>query len=150
MGTSTRSLDGARAIYGGQVGSDNLVSPTLTAGKIVVFTVPLSATTGRRDWRFATFGPLTQYANAAGIVAISLDVVPRLTAQRLRGQQVHIRLTPTVDGPAPLALLVTPEAGAAASRCRPPSMGSPSGMKGAPSAETSSSSTCLPRTRRAT
>jgi hypothetical protein len=111
VGTSTRSFDGAKAIYGGLLGSDNLVSPAQAAGKIVVFTVPLNATTGRRDWRFATFGPLTQYADAAGIVAISLDVVPRLTVQRLRGQQVHIQLAPSVEGPAPLALLVTPEAG---------------------------------------
>ncbi|MEO6526877.1 MAG: M28 family peptidase [Gemmatimonadaceae bacterium] len=111
VGTSTRSFNGARAIYGGQVGSSNLVSPNLAAGKIVVFTVPLSATTGRRDWRFATFGPLTQYAGAAGIVAIALDVVPRVTAQRLRGSVVHIRAEPTFDGPTPLSLLVTPEAG---------------------------------------
>jgi hypothetical protein len=111
VGTSTRSFDGARAIYGGEVGSTNLVSPALAAGKIVVFTVPLSATTGRRDWRFATFGPLTQYAGAAGIVAIALDVVPRATAQRLRGNAVHMRAEPTVDGPTPLSLLVTPEAG---------------------------------------
>ena len=111
IGASTRSLDGARAIYGGLLGSTNLVPPAAASGKIVVFTVPLSATTGRRDWRFTTFGPLTQYASAAGIVAIALDVVPRAVANRLRGQQVHIRLETTVDGPAPLSLIVTPEAG---------------------------------------
>jgi hypothetical protein len=111
VGTSSPSLDGARAIYGGLLGSGNLISPTLAAGKIVVFTVPVSATTQRRDWRFVAFGPLTQYASAAGIVAIALDVVPRNILPRLRGAQTHIRAEPTVDGPAPLSLLVTPEAG---------------------------------------
>jgi hypothetical protein len=111
IGTSTRSLDGARAIYGGLLGSGNLVSPALAAGKIVVFTVPVSTTTNRRDWRFATFGPLTQYASAAGIAAIALDVVPRTTLTRYRGAQTHIRAEPTVDGPTPISLLITPEAG---------------------------------------
>jgi hypothetical protein len=110
IGTSTRSFDGAKVIYGGQVGSGNLVSPEAAAGKIIVFTVPLNATTGRRDWRFATFGPLTQYANAAGFIVAALDVVPRNTQGRLRGQQVHVRAENPLDGPTPLSLLVTPSA----------------------------------------
>jgi hypothetical protein len=110
VGTSTRSFDGARAIYGGQVGSGNLISPEQAAGKIVVFTVPNSAATGRRDWRFATYGPLTQFSSAAGIVAVGLDVVPRALVPRLHGPQVHIRAEPTVAGQTPLSLLVTPEA----------------------------------------
>ena len=110
VGTSNRSFDGARVVYGGVAGG-TLISPSLTAGKIVVLTVPVSATTGRRDWRFVAYGPLTQYADAAGIVAIALDVVPRNILPRLRGPVVHIRGEPTVNGPAPLALLVTPEAG---------------------------------------
>ena len=110
VGTGTRSFDGARAIYGGLVGSGNLVSPALAAGKIVVFTVPVSATTGRRDWRFSTFGPLTQYASAAGFAVAALDVVPRATQQRLRGQQIHIRPDDVLGEPTPLSLLVTPDA----------------------------------------
>jgi hypothetical protein len=110
VGTGTRSFDGARAIYGGLVGSGNLVSPALAAGKIVVFTVPVSSTSGRRDWRFSTFGPLTQYAGAAGFAIAALDVVPRATQQRLRGQQIHIKPQAVLDGPTPLSLIVTPDA----------------------------------------
>ena len=55
VGTGTRSFHGARVIYGGTVGSPNLVSPAAAEGKVVVFSVPVSATTGRRDWRFHTF-----------------------------------------------------------------------------------------------
>jgi hypothetical protein len=110
IGIGTRSLDGARAIYGGNVGSGNLVSPALAAGKIVVFTVPINATTGRRDWRFSTFGPLTQYASAAGFAVAALDVVPRNTQQRLRGQQIHIRPQAPLEGPTPISLLMTPDA----------------------------------------
>ena len=75
-----RSTARARSTAG-RVGSGALVSPAAAEGKLVVFTVPVSATTGRRDWRFHTFGPLTQYAGAAGIAAVALDVVPRVTAR---------------------------------------------------------------------
>ena len=110
IGTGTRSLDGAHVIYGGTVGSGNLVSPAAAEGKIVVFSVPPSATTGRRDWRFATYGPLTQYAGAAGIAAIGLDVVPRTTVGRLHGPQVFVRPQNVMPTPTPLALLITPDA----------------------------------------
>jgi hypothetical protein len=110
IGTGTRSFDGAHVIYGGTVGSSNLVSPAAAEGKLVVFSVPLSATTGRRDWRFHTFGPLTQYAGAAGIAAIALDVMPRVTQGRLHGPQVFVRPDNPLPTPAPLSLLITPDA----------------------------------------
>jgi len=110
VGTGTRSLDGARVIYGGLLGSGNLVAPSQAAGKVIVFTVPVSATTGRRDWRFPAFGPLTQYADAAGFVIAALDVVPRAIAGRLHGPQVHIKSESALAAPTPLSLLVTPEA----------------------------------------
>jgi hypothetical protein len=110
IGTGTRSFDGAHVIYGGTVGSSNLVSPAAAEGKLVVFSVPLSATTGRRDWRFHTFGPLTQYAGAAGIAAIALDVMPRVTQGRLHGPQLFVRPDNPLPTPAPLSLLITPDA----------------------------------------
>jgi hypothetical protein len=110
MGTGTRSLDGAHVIYGGTVGSGNLVAPAAAEGKLVVFSVPMSATTGRRDWRFHTFGPLTQYAGAAGIAAIGLDVVPRITQGRLHGPQVFVRGENIPATPAPISLLITADA----------------------------------------
>ena len=109
-GTGTRSFDGARVIYGGTVGSDSLVPPAAAEGKLVVFSVPVSATTGRRDWRFHTFGPLTQYAGAAGIAAVALDVVPRITAGRLHGPQVFVGVENVPPTPTPLSLLITPDA----------------------------------------
>jgi hypothetical protein len=110
IGTGTRSFDGARVIYGGTVGSGNLVSPAAAEGKLVVFSVPVSTTTGRRDSRFHTFGPLTQYAGAAGIAAIALDVVPRNTLARLHGPQVFVRPENPLPTPTPLSLLITPDA----------------------------------------
>jgi len=110
IGTGTRSLDGAKVIYGGTVGSGNLVTPSQAAGKLIVFTVPVSSTTGRRDWRFPVYGPLTQYADAAGFAIVGLDVVPRPIAGRLRGPQVHIQAENALPTPTPLSLLVTPEA----------------------------------------
>ena len=110
VGTGTRSLEGARVVYGGMVGSGNLVSPAAAEGKLVVFSVPLSTTTGRRDWRFHTFGSLTQYAGAAGLAAIALDVVPRATLPRLHGPQVFVRPENPLPTPTPLSLLITPNA----------------------------------------
>ena len=110
VGTGTRSFDGARVIYGGMVGSGNLVSPAAAEGKVVLFSVPVNEATGRRDWRFHTFGSLTQYAGAAGLAAIALDVVPRATVARLHGRQVHVRAENVLPTPTPLSLLITPDA----------------------------------------
>ena len=110
IGTGTHSFDGAQAIYGGQLGSGNLVAPSAAAGKVIVFTVPISPTTNRREWRFPSLGPLTQYAGAAGIAVAALDVVPRAIQNRLRGRQMHFRAEDPLPTPAPLSLLVTPEA----------------------------------------
>ena len=43
-GATTRSLDGAQAVYGGQLGG-TLIDPRDAAGKLVVFTVPVGART---------------------------------------------------------------------------------------------------------
>ena len=110
VGTGTRSFNGASAVYGGMVGSDDLISPAAAEGKVIVFSVPVSSITGRRDWRFHTFGSLTRYAGAAGFAAIALDVVPRATVARLHGPQVNVRPENPLPTPTPLSLLITPDA----------------------------------------
>jgi hypothetical protein len=107
LGASTRSLDGARVVFGGQLGG-RLVSPQDAAGKLVVFTVP-AGLTGRRDWRFYRLGRLTQYADAAGIAAVSLDVVPAATLRSLRGPNAR-PIVEGATGTAPAIILVTPAA----------------------------------------
>jgi hypothetical protein len=109
LGATTRSLDGAQVIYGGQIGGP-LVAPREAAGKLVVFTVAPAAT-GQRDWRFYLRGPLTQYAEAAGIAAATLDAVPANTLRRLRAPVTRVR-TSGATGTAPAVLLVTPAAAA--------------------------------------
>ena len=105
MGATTRSLDGVQAVYGGQLGG-TLIDPAAAAGKLVVFSVPVGAN-GRRDWRFFTQGTLSRYADAAGIAAPVLDVVPSGTLPRLRGAQVRPRME-YANASAPITLLVTP------------------------------------------
>ncbi|HET7189668.1 MAG TPA: M28 family peptidase [Gemmatimonadaceae bacterium] len=105
MGATTRSLDGVQAVYGGQLGG-TLIDPAAAAGKLVVFSVPVGAN-GRRDWRFFTQGTLSRYADAAGIAAPVLDVVPSGTLPRLRGAQVRPRAE-YANASAPITLLVTP------------------------------------------
>ena len=109
IGASTRSLDGARAVYGGQLGG-TLIDPRDAAGKLVVFTVPAGAN-GKRDWRFFTLGSLTRFAGAAGIAVAVLDVVPPATVRRLRAPATRPRAN-DLTGVAPIALLVSPSAAA--------------------------------------
>jgi hypothetical protein len=109
-GASTRSLDGARAVYGGQLGG-KLIAPRDAAGKLVIFTVP-PGTNGRRDWRFFQLGSLAEYADAAGIAAATLDVAPQATVRRLRSPQQTRARSSDVHGVAPTVMLVTPAAAA--------------------------------------
>jgi hypothetical protein len=109
QGATTRSLDGARVVYGGQLGG-TLIDPRDAAGKLVVFTVP-PGTNGRRDWRFFTLGSLARYSDAAGIAAAVLDVVPAATLRRLNAPQTRPRAD-KLTGVAPVVLLVSPAAGA--------------------------------------
>ena len=109
MGATTRSLDGVRAVYGGQLGG-TLIDPRDAAGKLVVFTVP-AGSNGRRDWRFFGLGPLTRYAGAAGIAGVVLDVVPPNTLRRLRLPATRPR-EEGLTGDAPISLMVTPGAAA--------------------------------------
>jgi hypothetical protein len=105
IAATTRSLNGVQAVYGGQLGG-TLIEPSAASGKLVVFGVP-TGSNGRRDWRFFTQGSLTRYADAAGIVAPVLDVVPAATLPRLRGTQVR-PTAENVAGVGPITLLVTP------------------------------------------
>ena len=105
LGATTRSLDGARAVYGGQLGG-TMIDPPDAAGRLVVFTVPVGAN-GRRDWRFFMLGSLTRYAGASGIAVVVLDVVPPATLRRLRAPATRPRAD-NVSASAPIALLVSP------------------------------------------
>ncbi len=109
IGTATRSLDGVSAVYGGQLGG-TLIDPAAAAGKLVVFSVS-AGVNGRRDWRFFAQGSLLPYADAAGIAAAVLDVVPAATLPRIRGAQVRPRAE-NVAAVAPITLLLTPAAAA--------------------------------------
>jgi hypothetical protein len=105
VGAAIRSLNGARTVYGGQLGGQ-LIQPRDAMGKVVIFTVPAGAN-GRRDWRFYTIGPLTQYADASGIAVAALDVVPPAMLRRLRAPNTH-PVNAALTGSAPAIMLVTP------------------------------------------
>lgn len=102
-GETTRALDGARVVYGGQLGG-KLISPREAADKLVVFTVPISAN-GRRDYRFYTLASLTSYASAAGIAGVTLGAVTPALRGRLLGAQTHPRVeAASAVGPATVLL----------------------------------------------
>ena len=107
-GGTMRSVDGAQAVFGGQIGSGRLLAPTDAAGKLVVFTVPVDST-GRRDYRFFLRGPLTAYAEAAGLAVAVLDVVPPNVLARYRAPSTRVKRE-DVPGTAPTVMLVSPDA----------------------------------------
>jgi hypothetical protein len=107
VGETTRSLQGAEVIFGGQLGG-TLISPADAAGKLVVFTVP-APSSGRRDYRFYSAVSLTPYASAAGIAGVTLDAATPAQISRLRGAQTHPRAEPSLAA-APAVLLLSPSA----------------------------------------
>jgi len=108
LAAATRSVNGALAVYGGQLGGGSLIPPAQAAGKLVVFTVAPDST-GRRDYRFYLRGSLTDYADAAGIAAVVLDVVPPNVLARYRAPQMRVRRD-DLTGSAPEVVLVSPDA----------------------------------------
>ena len=108
LAATTSSLDGATAIYGGQIGGGPLITPQQAAGKLVIFTVQPDSM-GRRDYRFYLRAPLQIYATAAGIAAVVLDVVPPNVSTRYRSPALRIRRT-DLTGTAPTILLVSTSA----------------------------------------
>ena len=103
LGKSSRSLDGAPVVYGGQLGG-TLISPMQAARKLVVFTP--AAPNGRPDWRSIGGGQLAAYGDAAGIAVAALDAVPANIMGFLRRSQQHLQ---DADAPevGPLTMLVT-------------------------------------------
>ncbi|HET7231682.1 MAG TPA: hypothetical protein VFJ16_16850 [Longimicrobium sp.] len=67
---------GAQVVYGGQLGTPNVIDPAQAAGKLVVFDAP-PGPNGTKSWRFWTAGPpLDRYAQAAGVAIVALDLAP--------------------------------------------------------------------------
>ncbi|MEO7455862.1 MAG: M28 family peptidase [Gemmatimonadaceae bacterium] len=105
-----RALDGAAAVYGGQLGAASMISPALTAGKVVVFSTPDGA--NGRDFR-AAFRPgiMAQYGEAAGLAIVALDLLPPALLTRFSAPQERVRPA-ALTRAAPTIMLVTPAAAA--------------------------------------
>ncbi|MFL5539185.1 MAG: hypothetical protein ACJ8J0_09335, partial [Longimicrobiaceae bacterium] len=74
FGDSLRA-GGVQVVYGGRLGTLDLIAPAQAAGKLVVFDAP-GLPNGARSWRFWTTGALDRYAGAAGVAIVALDLVP--------------------------------------------------------------------------
>jgi hypothetical protein len=68
------AANGVQVVYGGRLGTLNLIDPAQVAGKLVVFDAPV--VNGRRSWRFWTGGSFDRYASAAGVAFAVLDAIP--------------------------------------------------------------------------
>jgi hypothetical protein len=102
---------GAQVVYGGQLGTTNLIDPAQTAGKVVVFDAPMGPN-GQKSWRFWTAGGLDRYGRAAALAIVAADLLPPGLKEFLMNPQEGMKS----EGPAPTGpagLLVT---GAAAAR----------------------------------
>ena len=73
FGDSLRA-GGVQVVYGGRLGTLDLIAPAQAAGKLVVFDA--QQVNGARSWRFWTGGSFARYGSAAGIAIAALDAVP--------------------------------------------------------------------------
>ena len=87
---------GAQVVYGGQLGTANLVDPAQTAGKVVVFDAP-AGPTGQKTWRFWTAGGLDRYRQAAAIAIVAVELMPPGLKDFLMSPQEGMKS----EGPAP-------------------------------------------------
>jgi hypothetical protein len=106
FGDSLRA-DGVQVVYGGRLGTLDLIAPAQAAGKLVVFDAPL--VNGRRSWRFFTGGSFDRYAQAAGIAIAALDPMPENIREYLAQPQEALvdPARPRVRAASPAAVLVT-------------------------------------------
>ncbi len=114
-GAQPRSIEGAQAVYGGELGDTvHQLTAEQAAGRLVI----LSASEGRRLARFGANSPLS------GAAAIAVITGPQLTAQELAsGRTASLTLRPEAGAPAvPVTLNITESAAARLLG------GSPSGM----------------------
>jgi hypothetical protein len=95
---------GAQVVYGGQLGTTNLVDPAQTAGKVVVFDAP-AGPNGQKTWRFWTAGGLERYGQAAAIAIVAMDLMPPGLKDFLMNPQESMRSeAPPATGPAGLLI----------------------------------------------
>jgi hypothetical protein len=87
---------GAPVVYGGQLGTQTMIDPAQTAGKVVVFDAPVGPN-GQKTWRFWTAGGLDRYGQAAGLAIVAMDLVPPGLKEFLLSPQEGMRR----EGPAP-------------------------------------------------
>jgi Peptidase family M28 len=110
-GGTLRSLDGVKAVFGGDLGGPvALIAPAKAAGRLVVFTL-MPGANGRRDTRALATAGLASYADAAGIAVVLLDAIQPAAISRLLAPQTRVRVD--ASGTGPVGMLLSP---AAASR----------------------------------
>ncbi|HET7464867.1 MAG TPA: M28 family peptidase [Longimicrobium sp.] len=99
---------GAQVVYGGQLGTQGMIDPARTAGKLVVFDAP-PGPNGSKSWRFWMAGPLDRYAQAAGVAIVALDLAPAGIREFLVQPQVELRdpAQPAVAGSGPAGLMIS-------------------------------------------
>jgi len=102
---------GAQVVYGGQLGTANLIDPAQTAGKVVVFDAPMGPN-GQKTWRFWTAGGLDRYGQAAAIAIVAAELLPPGLKDFLMSPQEGMKS----DGPAPTGPAGVLLTGAAAQR----------------------------------
>lgn len=102
---------GTQVVYGGQLGTANLIDAAQAAGKIVVVAAPVGAG-GRPSWRFWTAGGLDRFGQAAAVAIVALDLVPAQIRDLLTSPQQGIRSPEGQPAPAGPAGFLVSEAAA--------------------------------------
>jgi hypothetical protein len=110
QGAGARSVDGAKAIYGGTWGmAATLVDPARTAGRLVVLAIPRGKD-GNPVWPVNRGAVVARFPQAAGIAYASLDAIPEPVQQAYRSSSVEMKEERPDLAPVPAFAYVTRDA----------------------------------------
>jgi hypothetical protein len=108
QGLTTRSLDGAQAVFAGAWGDSVMLAPEQAAGKLVVIALPRHPSPQVPAWFVPRPAATARYRAAAGIALVSVDLMPPPLLQAFRNPQVTLKgAAPPASEPVPAYLYVT-------------------------------------------
>jgi hypothetical protein len=91
QGVATRSINGARVVYGGAWGDIVMLPPDSGAGRLVVIGLPKNPDPNAPPWFVPRAGAIARFRSAAGIAIVSLDAMPPQIKEAFNTAQVTMK-----------------------------------------------------------
>jgi hypothetical protein len=91
QGAPTRSINGARVVYGGAWGDIVMLPADSAVGRLVVIGLPKNPDPNAPPWFVPRAGAIARFRSAAGIAIVSLDAMPPQINEALSTPQVSMK-----------------------------------------------------------